>query len=398
LPWGPDATYDQAESVFGSVFWHASNVTAIAVDDARVYAALSFFAPQTGFYVSRVNAYSRTTGALVWERDTYRSTNALAVRDTVLYIGGEFFTPSRAVIAVSAATGTEIPWGVAVDARANALAATPQGLVVGGVFSSLGGQARTNLAMLDYATGAATDWDPGPDGAVWALALAGNTLYCGGDFANVGGQPRSRLASLALDSGVPAAWDPGANASVRSLAFAQGVVLAGGSFTIAGSQARNCLAALNPLSGAALPLDLGLGLGHAVMAVGAAGGHVFAAGSQSTAGTEPTLALTVVSGPDPLLAVGDGARDRGGRASLRVDPQPARTVANVRLRLPRETDAEIGLYDLTGRRLAILDPWGHRPAGEVTIALEARKLPPGIYLVRAITPDGDIAGKLVILP
>jgi hypothetical protein len=73
-------------------------------------------------------------------------------------------------------------------------------------------------------------------------------------------------------------------------------------------------------------------------------------------------------------------------------------VAQVRLKLPRETDAEIGLYDLTGRKLAILQPWGHRPAGEVTISLEARQLQPGIYLVRAITPEGDIAGKLVVLP
>jgi hypothetical protein len=129
----------------------------------------------------------------------------------------------------------------------------------------------------------------------------------------------------------------------------------------------------------------------------AAAGHTFASGSQTSAGTEPTQALTVVAGPGSLPD-SDRPGGRAGRATLRIEPQPARTVASVKLRLPRETDAEIGLYDLNGRRLAILEPWGHRPAGEVTVALEARKLPPGIYLVRAITPEGDIAGKLVILP
>jgi hypothetical protein len=146
-----------------------------------------------------------------------------------------------------------------------------------------------------------------------------------------------------------------------------------------------------------LPLDAGIGLGHQIMSVNAAGGSTFAAGSQTVAGTEPTQALTVVAGPDPLLAVGDAGK-RNDRGSLRVDPQPARTVAQVKLRLPRETEAEIGLYDLTGRRLAVLEPWGRRPAGEVTISLQARQLQPGIYLVRAITPEGDIAGKLVVLP
>jgi len=46
----------------------------------------------------------------------------------------------------------------------------------------------------------------------------------------------------------------------------------------------------------------------------------------------------------------------------------------------------------------VLDPRNHRPAGEVTIALEARRLLPGIYIVRATTPEGDVAGKLVVLP
>jgi hypothetical protein len=395
LPWAPPAARDGVEAIFGNVFVHPSNLTAIAVDAERVYVGQRFYEPVAGTAVGGLCAYSRATGAKLWERPAHRSVNALVVRDTVLYVGGEFFSPSRAVIAVSAATGAEIAWGVAVDGKAHALLPTPAGLVVGGEFTSLGGEPRTDLAMLDYVTGLATHWDPEPDGAVWALAAAGNTLFCGGDFTSIAGETRSRLAALALDTGAPDAWAPGANATVRALSFKQGVLLVGGGFTTIGGQPRTNLAAVNPANGRVLPLDAGVGLGHSVSSVVFAAGHVFASGSQTSAGSEPTHALTVVAGPDPLLG-SDGPRT--GRATLRIEPQPARTVASVKLRLPRETDAEIGLYDLNGRRLAVLEPWGHRPAGEVTVALEARKLPPGIYLVRAITPEGDIAGKLVVVP
>jgi len=358
---------------------------------------LSFYATNPGSDFGAVLALSRATGAKLWDVPFYRSVNALALKDTVLYVGGEFFSPSRAVIPVSTATGAEVGgWGVANDAKAYALAVTPTGLLVGGVFTSLGGQARTNLAMLDHATGLATAWDPEPNDAVWSLAAAGNTLFCGGDFTTIAGQPRSHLASVALDSAAAGAWEPGANATVRGLTFDQGVLFAAGSFTSLGGQARSCFAAVDPTRGAVLPVDLGIEPGHTVYAVAHAGGRMVAVGSQTTAGVEPTLALTALAGPDPVLVV-DGPRERRDRGTLHVEPQPARTVAEVRLKLPRETDAEIGLYDLTGRRLAILDPWNHRPAGEVTISLEARKLPPGMYIVRAITPEGDVAGKLVVL-
>jgi hypothetical protein len=302
------------------------------------------------------------------------------------------------LLALDARSGASVDWAGSTSGGAVlALCATPAGLAAGGTFASAGGQPRSNLALLDRASGLATDWDPGADGAVSAFALAGTTLYCGGDFNTIGGEPRARLAALSLATGGPEPWDPGANAGVRALAFQQGIVYAGGGFTTAGGQPRVCLAALHPATGAALPWDVAIELGHSVLAVSVAGGHVFAGGTQVSAGAEPTRGFGAFLAPEPLLDV-RGSGPRRARGEIRVEPQPARTVAQVKLTLPRETEAEIGLYDLTGRRLAILEPWGHRPAGEVTIALEARKLQPGIYLVRAVTPEGDLAGKLVVVP
>ena len=395
LPWAPDATRLGCEFIFGQQFCHDSNLTALAADASNVYIAMRFFA-SIGYLVE-VRALARATGALVWANDLNGTVNALAVADTVLYVGGHSDTPGRNVIPLRIANGAEIPWGAPVDGETFALQVTPQGLAVGGQFTSLGGQPRNNLAMLDFATGLATGWNPGADAPVRSLAFAGNTLFCGGDFANLGGQPRSRLASVALDTGTPDAWNPCANATVRSLVFDQGVLFAGGDFTTIGGQPRSSLAAVNPATGSVLPLDAGIGSGQRVNSVASAGGHVFAAGTQTTASAEPTLGLTVVTAPDPTLDV-DGPGTRGDRPALLVTPQPARGAAQVRLRLPRAADAELGVYDLAGRRIELLSPRALRPAGEHTFELAPRRLEPGLYLVRASTTDGNVTAKLVVLP
>ena len=398
LPWAPEATRDVVESLFGSDFFHPSSVVAMAVDTAAVYVAVSFHDVYSGGSREAVSAYSRSSGAALWSVEPSGSVSSLAVLDSLLIVGGDLVSSSTGLLALDARTGARVPWGGSTSGGAVlALCATPAGLAVGGTFATAGGQPRSNLALLDRATGLATDWNPGADGAVTAFALGGATLYCGGDFGRVGGEPRARLASLSLATGEPEPWDPGANAAVRALAFQRGILYAGGGFTTVAGQQRVCVAAIHPATGEVLPWNGSIGLGHIVLALSIAGGHVFAGGDQVSAGAEPARGFSAFVAPDPVLD--DGSRSaRRSHGVLRVEPQPARAVAQVRLKLPRETDAEIGLYDLNGRRLAVLQPWQHHPAGEVTIALEARKLQPGIYLVRAVTPEGDIAGKLVVLP
>jgi hypothetical protein len=264
------------------------------------------------------------------------------------------------------------------------------------VFTSLGGQARTHLAMLDYATGLATSWDPEPDGAVWSLAAAGNTAVLWRRLhehrrAITGASRRDRARHRGAGRVGPAA-----NATVRALTFQQGVLFVGGGFTTVAGQPRTGLAALDPARGAVLPLDAGLGLGHSVLSVASAAGHTFASGSQTSAGGEPTQALTVVAGPDPVLG-SDGAGTRADRATCASSAAGAHG---------REREAQAAPRD--GRRDRALRPHrppardpralGHRPPARSPWRSRPAQLQPGIYLVRAITPEGDIAGKLVILP
>jgi hypothetical protein len=84
-------------------------------------------------------------------------------------------------------------------------------LYVGGDFSAIGGQPRTNLAALDAATAEATPWDPGADGLVWSLALSGNTLYASGGFSVMGGFPSVGVAAIEFPDerfAVPVAIQP----------------------------------------------------------------------------------------------------------------------------------------------------------------------------------------------
>ena len=397
LPWSPDATRDVVETQFGNHVFHPSTLAAMAVDSERVYTVTTFRDLNTGADRQAVSAFARASGAALWSIEATGTVKTLAVLDSVLVVGGDFM-PANGLLALDARTGGPATWeGWTSGGPVLALCPTPAGLAVGGTFTSAGGQPRSNLALLDRSGALVPDWDPGANGTVTSLALADSKLYCGGDFTRIGGEPRSHLAALSLDSGDIDAWDPGANAPVRALAVDRSIVYAGGGFTIVGGRPRICLAALDAETGEALRWDAAIGLGHSVLAVAADAGHVFAAGTQVTSGTEPARGFAALQGPEPASDAA-GPRARSGRGTLHVEPQPAKSVAQVRLRLPRETDGEIGLYDLTGRRLAVLVPWGRHSAGEYTVELGQRQLQPGIYLVRATTPEGDLAGKLVVVP
>jgi len=66
-------------------------------------------------------------------------------------------------------------------------------------FTEIGGLNKTNLAKLSTTgTGAANPtWSPNPIGSrVVTLALSGNDLYVGGNFTGIGGQNRTNLVTI----------------------------------------------------------------------------------------------------------------------------------------------------------------------------------------------------------
>jgi len=120
-------------------------------------------------------------------------------------------------------------------------------ILVGGVFTTIGGQARTNLARLDAATGLADSFNPNADNAVFSIAVqADGKILAGGFFTKVGGQARNRIARLDATTGLADSFNPNASFYVLSIALqADGKILVGGYFSNIGGQPRALVARLS---------------------------------------------------------------------------------------------------------------------------------------------------------
>ena len=87
---------------------------------------------------------------------------------------------------------------LSMSGHVNAVAKQPDGgIVFGGLFSSINGVARNNLARLLPDGTLDPDWDPSPNGGVTSLVTddAGQ-VYAAGYFSHIGGLTRDRLARI----------------------------------------------------------------------------------------------------------------------------------------------------------------------------------------------------------
>ena len=162
------------------------------------------------------------------------------------------------------------------------------GWFIGGDFDFVQGTLTRGLAHLDPNGSLDTDWDASATGGlrkVNALAVSAGTVYVGGDFTTVDGQPRSNIAALDAGDGSLRSWDPGANSSVESLAVSGSVVYAGGAFSGSnsiGGEDRNHIAAIDATNGVVDPAWAPSADGVVqALAVDATSGKLFAGGSFS---------------------------------------------------------------------------------------------------------------------
>ena len=124
-------------------------------------------------------------------------------------------------------------------------------ILVGGNFTSIGGQQRRRIARLDATTGMADSFDPN------ALGSAGNVgsivvqpdgkILAGGVFTSIGGQPRIGIARLDPNTALADSFNPNPSSFVQSIALqADGKILATGNFSSMSGQPRNYIAQLDP--------------------------------------------------------------------------------------------------------------------------------------------------------
>lgn len=141
------------------------------------------------------------------------------------------------------------------DTTVFAVKIQPDGkIVIGGAFSTVGGQTRNRIARLNQdGTLDTTFINANANDIVYQIALQPDgKILVGGSFTSVGGQTRNRLARLNSDGTLDASFSASfTNASspfanVRAIAVqADGKIIVGGSFNTVGGQTRNSIARLN---------------------------------------------------------------------------------------------------------------------------------------------------------
>jgi hypothetical protein len=243
----------------------------------------------------------------------YPVADALAVSGSTIYVGGSFTTiggQSRSnIAAVSTSDGTATAWNPTADGGVLAIALSGSAVYVGGFFLNIGGQQRVFLAALNASDGMATAWDPSPDGTIYAIAASADSVYVGGGFLDISGQSRSALVAFDAADGSLTSWDPSLTPIpteivpyVNALAIAGSTIYAGGGFGSVQGVTRNNIAGINASDGAATNFDpnpSGAGIeGGVVTALAVDGSIVYAGGYFDTIGGQPRSLLAGLNSDD----------------------------------------------------------------------------------------------------
>lgn len=246
------------------------NILSLAASGSIVYAGGGFISigGQARNYIAALNAADGS--ATAFNPNPNGTPNAIGVSGSAVYFGGQFSSlggvSRNGLAAINVADGTATSWdphGEGMNgnyAVANALAVSGSTIYVGGTFTTIGGQSRSNIAAVSTTEGMATAWDPSADNAVNAIALSGNVVYVGGFFQNIGGAPHLAIAALDATSGAANAWDPDADfIPVNAIALAGNLVYFGGVFAHVGGQPRNGLAAVDAVDASVTSWNPALG-------------------------------------------------------------------------------------------------------------------------------------------
>lgn len=179
---------------------------------------------------------------------------ALVHSDGQLILGGDFLAidnqPRARLARLDQQRQLESTWRAVTGGSVNAIAEQPDGsLLVGGSFTTANGEPRSRLARVTPQGQLERTLSPGANPEATVLAVVEQPdggLLLGGSFNTVAGQARENLARLAGNGSVDPAFAPTVSeGSVRALAaLPDGSVLLAGDFTAVNGNPRNGLAKL----------------------------------------------------------------------------------------------------------------------------------------------------------
>jgi len=377
--------------------------TAVAVRGGRVFVSGDFLniggQPRPRTYFAALDTINGE--ATDWNPGANDVASVLLLEGDTLYAGGWFTQIAgqarNSLAAFNVATGALTSWNPNANNGVDALALNGTVMYVGGSFDRLGGRVRPFIGAVDAGTGEVLPWNPSPDNYVHAVLVSGNTIYVGGTFGWIGGQSRASLAALDAITGVPTAWNPAPtqwdviDPRIRALALSGSNLYVGGSFATIGGQPRICLAAVDTATGLATDWDAGLdGL---VWSLAAEGTTLYVGGGFSRAGGLPCAGLAAFSSPPPPAP--SPLPSRLGIAV--IWPNPARSVASMRLALPTTASASLNVYDLQGRLVAGIFHAQVHAAGIEDVSFPTDGWPVGLYICRLEAGGAHASRKLLIV-
>jgi len=269
-------------------------VNAMVAYNGVVYVGGSF--TMAGGYTRNDLAAVDGTGAVTgWDPNSNGDVNALALSANpfthlpTIWIGGLFTSlqgQARYSIGCVDVTGTPLSWSPNADHAVRTIVLGyshnfVNAVYLGGTFDLVAGQSRQYLAEVDPSTGVASStFNPSPDQPVSSIALDGTSVYVGGSFTRIGGVSRQYLAGLDATSGAVSSWDPSPDAGVACLDAWSGTVRVGGAFGSLGGVTRNHLAALDATTG--MPTSWDPNASGPINALTVNGGTLYAGGQFAT--------------------------------------------------------------------------------------------------------------------
>ncbi|WP_460843860.1 LamG-like jellyroll fold domain-containing protein, partial [Nocardioides marmoraquaticus] len=199
------------------------------------------------------------------------------VSGDVVYVGGEFTTarpagaapgvdttPRSNMLAYDIRTGELIQeFDPVFNGKVSDLAVTPDGtkLVVVGSFTSVDGQGRYRVAVLNLPDGSLNKVAAGVDAPAMGVAVTGSTAFVGGNFSRMNDEVRSKVAAFDLRTGAVQPFAvPIDNGRVQSLATdpsGKQVVMSGNFTSVAGASSPGYgMFRADAVTGAGLPLPV----------------------------------------------------------------------------------------------------------------------------------------------
>lgn len=229
-----------------------NTVTGMVLAGGRLF-IFGSFANVGGQPRNRLAAVNPATGALDTSFDPQllaTGVSDIAVEGNTLYAVGAITSAlgsardKAAAFDLSGPTATLTPWAPVVNGTITEVVATPARVIIGGGFTTVGGQPHARLAAVAPGDGVVeSGWQADLDLQPADLALAGSRVVAVGSFKEWNGSPVVRIATFAAADGqiVPgfsSPWSAGVNDNVTKVVVDGERAFVTGMFTTLGGVAH----------------------------------------------------------------------------------------------------------------------------------------------------------------